>query len=94
MGIPARLWQIGWWVLEGYETLCHPVRLYPRLRRWGRSLARRLQTDERGQNLIEYIIAVGGVFLVAAAVYALYRALQSKYQQATNSVNQIPIESP
>ncbi len=49
---------------------------------------------EEGQGLLEYIIAIAGVFVVAAAVMALYRAIQGKYGEATNSVNSLGISSP
>jgi len=49
---------------------------------------------EAGQGLLEYIIAIAGVFLVAAAVLALYRAIQAKYGEATSSVNSVSIAAP
>ena len=49
---------------------------------------------EEGQGLLEYIIAIAGVFVVAAAVLALYRAIRDKYGQATNSVNSLSITAP
>jgi len=49
---------------------------------------------EEGQGLLEYIIAIAGVFVVAAAVMALYRAIQGKYGEATSSVNALGISSP
>jgi hypothetical protein len=44
--------------------------------------------------LLEYIIAIAGVFVVAAAVLALYRAIQTKYGEATTSVNSLSITAP
>ena len=49
---------------------------------------------EDGQGLLEYIIAIAGVFVVAAAVMALYRAIQGRYGEATNSVNSLQIAAP
>jgi hypothetical protein len=70
----------------------HPVlRRYQALRR--RRLAEALCREE-GQGLLEYIIAIAGVFVVAAAVLALYRAIQAKYGQATSSVNSLGISAP
>ena len=49
---------------------------------------------EEGQGLLEYIIGIAGVFVVAAAVLALYRAIRGKYGEATNSVNSLTITAP
>ncbi len=49
---------------------------------------------EEGQGLLEYIIGIAGVFVVAAAVLALYRAIRGKYGQATTSVNALTITAP
>lgn len=49
---------------------------------------------EEGQGLLEYIVAIAGVFVVAAAVLALYRAIRTKYGQATTSVNAVTIAAP
>ncbi len=49
---------------------------------------------EEGQGLLEYIIGIAGVFVVAAAVLALYRAIRTKYGQATTSVNSLTITAP
>jgi hypothetical protein len=49
---------------------------------------------EEGQGLTEYVIGIAGVFVVALTVFGFYRALRSKYAEATNSVNQIQISAP
>jgi len=67
------------------------VRRYQALRQ--RRLAEVVRREE-GQGLLEYIIAIAGVFVVAAAVLALYRAIQAKYGEATNSVNSLSISAP
>ncbi len=75
-----------------HRAATHPVArrvLALRQGRVGAALAR-----EEGQGLLEYIIAIAGVFVVAAAVLALYRAIQGKYGQATNSVNSLSISAP
>ena len=41
---------------------------------------------EEGQGLLEYIIAIAGVFMVAVAVMSLYRAIGGKYGEATASL--------
>ena len=70
---------------------------HPVTRRY-RALRQRRPADavrrEEGQGLLEYIIAIAGVFVVAAAVLALYRAIQAKYGEATNSVNSLSISAP
>ena len=69
----------------------------PLLRRLQALQQRRLSAAlgrEAGQGLLEYIIAIAGVFIVAAAVLALYRAIQAKYGEATNSVNSVSIAAP
>lgn len=83
------------------------VLAYLRLNRWlvAQPLIRRVHAlyqgqvrtalaREEGQGLLEYIIAIAGVFVVAAAVLALYRAIRTKYGQATNSVNSLSITAP
>jgi hypothetical protein len=74
------------------RVVTHPVAHRLRALRQGRigpALAR-----EEGQGLLEYIIAIAGVFVVAAVVLALYRAIQTKYGEATTSVNSLSITAP
>lgn len=74
------------------RVAAHPVARRLQALRQGRigpALAR-----EEGQGLLEYIIAIAGVFVVAAAVLALYRAIQAKYGEATTSVNSLSITAP
>lgn len=70
---------------------------HPVLRRYRALRQRRIAEAvcrEEGQGLLEYIIAIAGVFVVAAAVLALYRAIQAKYGEATSSVNSLGISAP
>ena len=74
------------------QATAHPV-----ARRWAAVCQGRIRTAlarEEGQGLLEYIIAIAGVFVVAAAVLALYRAVQGKYGEATTSVNSLSISAP
>ena len=82
---------------EGATRFYVRVQNHPTVRRAGAVLRGNLGTAverEEGQGLIEYIIAIAGAFLVAAAVMALFRAIRSKYGEATNSVNQLQISAP
>ncbi len=77
--------------------LCNRVAQDPLLWRYRMLRQRRFATAlgrETGQGLLEYIIAIAGVFVVAAAVLALYRAIQAKYGEATGSVNSLGISAP
>jgi len=70
----------------------HPVAR--RLSALQRGRVKQALAREEGQGLLEYIIGIAGVFVVAAAVLALYRAIRGKYGEATNSVNSLTITAP
>ena len=70
----------------------HPVAR--RLSALQRGRVKQALAREEGQGLLEYIIGIAGVFVVAAAVMALYRAIRGKYGEATNSVNSLTITAP
>jgi len=70
----------------------HPV--VRRLSALQRGRVKQALAREEGQGLLEYIIGIAGVFVVAAAVLALYRAIRGKYGEATNSVNSLSITAP
>ena len=70
----------------------HPV--VRRLSALQRGRVKQALAREEGQGLLEYIIGIAGVFVVAAAVLALYRAIRGKYGEATNSVNSLTITAP
>ena len=70
----------------------HPVAR--RLSALQRGRVQQALAREEGQGLLEYIIGIAGVFVVAAAVLALYRAIRGKYGEATNSVNSLTITAP
>ena len=70
----------------------HPI--VQRLSALQRGQMRQALAREEGQGLLEYIIGIAGVFVVAAAVMALYRAIRGKYGEATNSVNSLTITAP
>jgi Flp pilus assembly pilin Flp len=55
-----------------------------------RSLARRLARDERGANMVEYIILVGVVALLAIAAFRFFNAsVKSKINEQATSVTKI-----
>ncbi len=70
----------------------HPIAR--RLSALQRGRVKQALAREEGQGLLEYIIGIAGVFVVAAAVLALYRAIRVKYGEATNSVNSLTITAP
>ena len=70
----------------------HPIAR--RLSALQRGRVKQALAREEGQGLLEYIIGIAGVFVVAAAVLALYRAIRGKYGEATNSVNSLSITAP
>ena len=70
----------------------HPVAR--RLSALQRGRVKQALAREEGRGLLEYIIGIAGVFVVAAAVLALYRAIRGKYGEATNSVNSLTITAP
>jgi len=70
----------------------HPIAR--RLSALQRGRVKQALAREEGQGLLEYIIGIAGVFVVAAAVLALYRAIRGKYGEATNSVNSLTITAP
>ncbi len=87
-----------------WETLKKRVMLgvlrvsqHPVAQRTGALLRGQVRTAlqrEEGQGLLEYIIAIAGVFAVAAGVLTLYRTIGGKYGEATTSVGQIQITAP
>ncbi len=74
------------------RLVAHPV--VRRLSALQRGRVKQALAREEGQGLLEYIIGIAGVFVVAAAVLALYRAIRGKYGEATNSVNSLTITAP
>jgi len=55
-----------------------------------RSLARRLARDQRGANMVEYIILVGVVALLAIAAFRFFNAsVKAKINQQAGAVNAI-----
>ncbi len=84
-------------VILAYLRVSQRLAAHPVVRRLSalqRGRVKQALAREEGQGLLEYIIGIAGVFVVAAAVLALYRAIRGKYGQATTSVNALTITAP
>jgi hypothetical protein len=49
-------------------------------------------SDEEGQGLLEYIIAIAGVLIIGGAVFALIRVIKGKYEDAGSAIGDMPVE--
>lgn len=60
------------------------------VRRFSHSLSRSLVRDERGANLVEYIILVGVIALIAIAGFKIFGgSVRKKIDEQAGSVNDI-----
>jgi hypothetical protein len=48
--------------------------------------------SEAGQGFVEYIIIIGGVLLIGAAIFIAFRVIRTKYIDASSAIQSLPIE--